>query len=66
MYVETYQPDFNLFYICSTDSYNSRFIAKISCKMKVNVLWKLNGVALAVLLLMTKIINSIIRDDLDN
>lgn len=38
VYVETYQPDFNLFYVCNTDSYHSRFIAKMSCKMKVDVL----------------------------
>lgn len=66
VYVDTYQADFNLFYMHNTDSYCSRFIAKMSCKMKVHVLWKSNCIALTLLLLITKLVNPLIKDILDN
>lgn len=49
-------------YVCSTDSCHSRFIAKISRKMKVDILWKLNCITLTTLLLVTKIINPMTGD----
>lgn len=61
VYGDTYPPDFSLFYVCNTDSYRSRFTAKMPSKIKVADLWKTNCIALTLLFLIMKLVNPLIK-----